>query len=223
MMRGRAGSHKRRDRRRRGWRRCDLVCCRSLSCAAEPRSKAACGREGGEQGGTAPASCRVPTEERSSAAQPPPLAPPRCRRSPFSQSPRRLPRAHAAHNTQSGQHQTHPARPGAQRACRRTRGATASREPARGRWKSRPSIKAAAPIPARRPPAGAMGQKRGRDDDDGVPVSSGPATIGQQTSGIRNKIVRSETYAKLKHKQKVRAGGRCTCVLPPLGAPRATT
>lgn len=30
------------------------------------------------------------------------------------------------------------------------------------------------------------------------------ATIGQQTSHIRNKLVRSETYAKLKHKQKVR-------------------
>jgi hypothetical protein len=48
-----------------------------------------------------------------------------------------------------------------------------------------------------------MGKKRDRDDDDGVPVPSGPATIGQQTSGIKNKLVRSETYAKLKHKQKV--------------------
>lgn len=33
------------------------------------------------------------------------------------------------------------------------------------------------------------------------------ATIGQQTSHIKNKLVRSETYAKLKHKQKVRGTG----------------
>lgn len=51
---------------------------------------------------------------------------------------------------------------------------------------------------------------RPRDDGD---RKSGPATaaaaapaatIGQQTSHIKNKLVRSETYAKLKHKKKVR-------------------
>lgn len=53
------------------------------------------------------------------------------------------------------------------------------------------------------------GKKRGRDED-GEPEQPGPSggsgggpTIGQQTSYIRNKQVRAEKYAKLKHKQKV--------------------
>jgi hypothetical protein len=50
-------------------------------------------------------------------------------------------------------------------------------------------------------------RKRPRDGDDaGPPVPAAGATIGQQTSHIKNKLVRSETYAKLKHKQKVRGG-----------------
>jgi hypothetical protein len=34
--------------------------------------------------------------------------------------------------------------------------------------------------------------------------SRGGATVGQQTSHIKNKLVRAEAYAKLKHKHKVR-------------------
>lgn len=47
-------------------------------------------------------------------------------------------------------------------------------------------------------------KKRPRErDDDGPPAAApGGGTIGQQTSHIKNKLVRSETYAKLKHKQK---------------------
>ena len=44
------------------------------------------------------------------------------------------------------------------------------------------------------------------DDDDGPSPSSrgkGGASIGQQTSNIKNKQVRGELYSKLKHKQKV--------------------
>lgn len=46
--------------------------------------------------------------------------------------------------------------------------------------------------------------KRSREDvEDGVPVAStSGATVGQQTSFIKNKQVRSETYSKLKHKAK---------------------
>ncbi|KAL6752134.1 anticodon-binding protein [Haematococcus lacustris] len=40
------------------------------------------------------------------------------------------------------------------------------------------------------------------DGDDGKPSTSGSdgPSVGKQTSGIRNKLVRSEMYAKLKHK-----------------------
>eukprot|EP00955_Chlamydomonas_euryale_P078434 363145-Chlamydomonas_euryale.AAC.6 len=53
------------------------------------------------------------------------------------------------------------------------------------------------------------GGARSRDgdrDDEAPPADKGPASIGQQTSHIRNKLARSEMYAKLKHKHKVRAG-----------------
>ncbi|KAK9812650.1 hypothetical protein WJX72_001266 [[Myrmecia] bisecta] len=46
-------------------------------------------------------------------------------------------------------------------------------------------------------------KRRDRDEDEGPPpVPAGKATLGQLTSHISNKMVRSETYAKLKHKQK---------------------
>ncbi len=51
--------------------------------------------------------------------------------------------------------------------------------------------------------------KRRRDsdaDDGGEPAApAGGPTIGMQTSHIKNKLVRSETYQKLKHKQKASA------------------
>jgi hypothetical protein len=58
-----------------------------------------------------------------------------------------------------------------------------------------------------------MGQKRQREDGNTAdasasekqPGSGGKATLGQQTSHIKNKLVRAELYAKLKHKQKVSA------------------
>lgn len=59
------------------------------------------------------------------------------------------------------------------------------------------------------PGSGGKEKKRKREDgDDGGASTSGreageKATIGMQTSGIRNKLVRSELYQKLKHKQKV--------------------
>jgi len=40
------------------------------------------------------------------------------------------------------------------------------------------------------------------DDDDRHPPSSGPLSVGQQTSHIGNKMVRSERYQKLKHEKK---------------------
>ena len=44
--------------------------------------------------------------------------------------------------------------------------------------------------------------KRERDDEDEGPSTSGPnATIGQKTSFIKNKIVRSEKYATLRHEK----------------------
>jgi ribosome production factor 1 len=44
--------------------------------------------------------------------------------------------------------------------------------------------------------------KRERDDEDEGPSTSGPnSTIGQKTSFIKNKIVRSEKYAKLRHEK----------------------
>lgn len=50
-------------------------------------------------------------------------------------------------------------------------------------------------------------KKRPRDDAGGAKAApaaaAAAATIGQQTSHIKNKLVRSETYAKLKHKKKV--------------------
>uniref|UniRef100_A0A7R9VIK0 Brix domain-containing protein n=1 Tax=Chlamydomonas euryale TaxID=1486919 RepID=A0A7R9VIK0_9CHLO len=49
------------------------------------------------------------------------------------------------------------------------------------------------------------GGARSRDgdrDDEAPPADKGPASIGQQTSHIRNKLARSEMYAKLKHKHK---------------------
>jgi len=61
--------------------------------------------------------------------------------------------------------------------------------------------------PQPKQPVMGMGKKRGRDedgDDDAGPRLSGAASLGQQTSYIKNKLVRSEKYAKLKHKQKVR-------------------
>lgn len=48
-------------------------------------------------------------------------------------------------------------------------------------------------------------KKRDRDDDgerDLAPAAG--ASVGQQTSYIKNKLVRAEKYAKLKHKAKVR-------------------
>ncbi|KAF6265572.1 anticodon-binding protein [Scenedesmus sp. NREL 46B-D3] len=55
-----------------------------------------------------------------------------------------------------------------------------------------------------------MAQKRQREDgktaeassSDKQPGSGSKATVGQQTSHIKNKLVRAELYAKLKHKQK---------------------
>jgi hypothetical protein len=43
--------------------------------------------------------------------------------------------------------------------------------------------------------------KRKDDDDDGPPPLTGPPSIGQQTAGIANKMVRSERYQKLKHEK----------------------
>lgn len=54
----------------------------------------------------------------------------------------------------------------------------------------------------------APGKKRARaEDGDDARASEKPsgASVGQQTSYIKNKLIRSEKYAKLKHKQKVRA------------------
>ena len=48
------------------------------------------------------------------------------------------------------------------------------------------------------PPAPRAGSKRPRPDEDDAPVKSGPATVGQQTAHIGNKIVRSQKYQKLK-------------------------
>jgi hypothetical protein len=56
-----------------------------------------------------------------------------------------------------------------------------------------------------------MAQKRQREEgkpadasaSDKQQGSGGKATLGQQTSHIKNKLVRAELYAKLKHKQKV--------------------
>ena len=45
-----------------------------------------------------------------------------------------------------------------------------------------------------------MGKRR-RDDDGGPSANDGEPTIGQQTSHIANKIVRSEKYAKLRHEK----------------------
>eukprot|EP00882_Tetradesmus_deserticola_P023221 GHRQ01025266.1.p1 GENE.GHRQ01025266.1~~GHRQ01025266.1.p1 ORF type:complete len:255 (+),score=124.50 GHRQ01025266.1:23-766(+) len=55
-----------------------------------------------------------------------------------------------------------------------------------------------------------MAQKRQREEDKTAeasggskqPASGSNATLGQQTSHIKNKLVRAELYAKLKHKQK---------------------
>jgi hypothetical protein len=56
-----------------------------------------------------------------------------------------------------------------------------------------------------------MGRKREREergDDEPGPSGRGPASVGQQTSFIKNKLVRSEKYAQLKHKAKVRRAHR---------------
>jgi hypothetical protein len=47
--------------------------------------------------------------------------------------------------------------------------------------------------------------KRQREGDDDEPqrLPRGEASIGQQTSGIKNKQRRNELYGKLKHKAKV--------------------
>jgi len=60
-------------------------------------------------------------------------------------------------------------------------------------------------------------RKRGEaagSDDDCEPSTSGQAggTVGQQTSFIKNKLVRSEMYAKLKGKDKVGVLAFRTCV-----------
>lgn len=46
-----------------------------------------------------------------------------------------------------------------------------------------------------------MGKRPREDDDEGPSTSGAPPTIGQQTAGIKNKIVRSEKYAKLRHEK----------------------
>jgi hypothetical protein len=43
------------------------------------------------------------------------------------------------------------------------------------------------------------------------PPAREQATVGQQTSHIKNKLVRAEAYSKLKHTQKVRWGWRGVC------------
>jgi hypothetical protein len=60
-------------------------------------------------------------------------------------------------------------------------------------------------------------KKRPREDAGGKAAptaAAAPPTIGQQTSHIKNKLVRSETYAKLLHKKKVRTGCRGTVKHP---------
>ncbi|PRW33197.1 Ribosome production factor 1 [Chlorella sorokiniana] len=47
-----------------------------------------------------------------------------------------------------------------------------------------------------------MGKRQRDDDDDGPPTIGPDATIGQKTSFIKNKIVRSEKYNKLRHEAK---------------------
>jgi hypothetical protein len=49
----------------------------------------------------------------------------------------------------------------------------------------------------------ARGRKRPFEEDGAWDVRAENPTIGQQTSFIGNKLVRSERYAKLKHKKKV--------------------
>jgi len=45
-----------------------------------------------------------------------------------------------------------------------------------------------------------MGKRKAEDADGGDPMPSGGApTVGQQTSFIKNKVVRSMRYQKLKH------------------------
>ncbi len=71
------------------------------------------------------------------------------------------------------------------------------------------------------PPGKAAGKMRGKPsandgkkraaaaeaDDDGPSTSGAGASIGQQTSFIRNKQKRSELYHQLKHKAEVSWGG----------------
>jgi hypothetical protein len=56
------------------------------------------------------------------------------------------------------------------------------------------------------------GGGKAADDEPGTSGRGETAgvTVGQQTSYIKNKLVRSEKYAKLKSKAKVRAGRLCT-------------
>lgn len=61
------------------------------------------------------------------------------------------------------------------------------------------------------PPPGKKRAREGKeeenDDYDG-PITGGEgASIGQQTSHIKNKLRRSELYSKLKHQQKVISAG----------------
>jgi hypothetical protein len=59
-----------------------------------------------------------------------------------------------------------------------------------------------------------MGFKRhkGDESDDDYPViPKGTATIGQQTSFIKNKHVRSEAYNKLRLKKKVGPDAQRSC------------
>lgn len=57
-----------------------------------------------------------------------------------------------------------------------------------------------------KPGKGGKRKREEKDEDGGGASTSGKEgpTIGMQTSSVKNKLVRSELYAKLKHKQKVR-------------------
>lgn len=50
-------------------------------------------------------------------------------------------------------------------------------------------------------------EKEEADDYDGPITGQEGASIGQQTSHIKNKLRRAELYSKLKHQQKVSCVG----------------
>jgi hypothetical protein len=57
--------------------------------------------------------------------------------------------------------------------------------------------------------------KRKVTEKDAAPAAKGPApTIGMLTSGIRNKVARSEAYGKLKHIKKVLAALHWSLTVP---------